>query len=136
MSAIDRFASAVPPTADEGIAVAVDTTARAYDLTTLQLGGYKPDKSNGLAKVAPVNLHAEGGDIYIRFASDNVAAGMIPTAIVAVGGTLAPNAGWCARIPSGSTVPADIIRSKHKFVHIMTSTGTATLRMWAYAASE
>lgn len=127
---VSQNANEVPPRKSAVIALGVDTTARAYDITGLALGGYTPPGSNTAPKWTSVYLQADGGAVYVVFDSTNTVT-LDDTAKIAAGGTMAFANTYGALIPSGASVKVRINRKDDKYLHIKTASGTAVLRMWA-----
>ena len=136
MSVLDQWANAVPPRKGAEVTIAVDSTGRAYNISKLALGGYTPNGENVRSVYCNLQLTADGGDVYIQFDSTNTVT-LDDTAAHAAGTELVVFANtYCAKIPSGATVPVRIDRKIDKYMHIKTSTGTAKLRFHAFSGSE
>lgn len=130
----NQAANVAPPRRGAVLALGVDTTARAYDLQPLNLGGYTPNGANIRAEYAYLTLQAEGGDVYFYFANGAAAVDVDdvdPAAIIAAGGALAYANTYAARLVSDSSLDVRILRSQDKFLVVRATTGTPTLRFWA-----
>jgi hypothetical protein len=124
----EQAADTSPPRKGAVLALTIDSTARAYDLTALDLGGFA--FSVGRRNEVFLTLFADGGDVYYYFASDNTAT-VDDTAVVAAGGTLAYANGYAMKLPSGAAHSVRINRATDKYLQVKTSAGSATLRLFA-----
>lgn len=124
----EQAADTAPPRKGAVLALTVDSTARAYDLTALDFGGFTA--TGGRRNEVFLTLFADGGDVYYYFSSDSSAT-VDDTAVVAAAGTLAYANGYAMKLPSGAAHSVRIIRSLDKYLQVKTSAGSATLRFFA-----
>ena len=124
----DQAADTCPPRRGAVLALTVDATARAYDLTALDLGGYAA--SGGRRNEVFLTLFADGGDVYYQLASVATAS-LDDTAVIAAAGTLAYANTYAMKLPSGAAQSFRINRNVDKYLQVKTSSGTATLRFFA-----
>lgn len=119
-----------PPRKSHIIALAVDATARAYDLSSLEMGGKNFNAGASLRDAIYLTLEAETADIYYYF-DTATSSTLDDTAKVSAGGSLAYATTYAMRIPQNDTRDVRIERSTDKFLVVKTATGTATLRFYA-----
>jgi len=131
------FEECDPPRKGAVLAITVDSTARAYNISKIALGGYTPEAS--LAKRAEVYLwmQAQTNDVFFYFhsATDNAlddtaatSAGSADAAFVAT---------HCAVLEAGeSPVKFRINRSLDKFLIVKAASTSGILRVWAASDSE
>jgi hypothetical protein len=129
-AAEEQAANVQPPRRGAVLAISVDTTARPYDLSSLDLGGITPEADHKRRHETWVTLQADGGDVYYYFSSAT-ASNLDNTAAVAAGGTPAYATTHGAKIKQDDRHEVRIDRSRDVFLIVKTSTGTATLRFWA-----
>ena len=121
----------LPPRRGKVIALTVDTTARAYDLTTINLGDiYRPTATDKLY----ITLSANGGEIHYYF-SDVTASDLSDTAAIAAGGTLAFATTYSGVVEDGARQYERIQRNVDKFIIVKSAAGTPILRIWASSPS-
>lgn len=129
----------VPARRGEIWSQAVDTTARAYQISLMPFGG-KPITNTKQVDHIYLDLHADGGDVYYYFDSasstalDDTASNAVGVAVTAT--TMSGSAAFGARIPSGGTISVRIERSLDHWLTIKTASGTATLRVNASSQAE
>ena len=127
-------ANEIPTRKSAVLALTVDSTARAYDISGLAFGGYTPDGTNSRNHYVNVYIQAETADIYICFDSTSTVT-LDNTAKVAAGGTLAFANTYGAVIIAGTTVKCRILRPVDKYMHVKTASTSGVLRMWASSES-
>lgn len=115
-----------PPRRGAVLAITLDATARAYDLTALDIGGAAP--SVGRRNEVAVVVTAEGADIFLYFAADNTVT--LDTTAIAAGGAVAYSNVHAAKIATGTSLRMRISRDKDKYLHVKGS-GAGTMRIWA-----
>lgn len=131
-----QAANVRPPRRGACIALTVDSTARAYDLTGLTFGGGKPSEDGSGARNVFLTLQAETADVYFHLSSTN-SADINQATVIAAGGTLAFANTSCAVLKYGTDgTPVRLDRGVDKYLVVKTSAGTATLRIWASSDSE
>jgi hypothetical protein len=123
-----------PPRRGAVITLTVDSTARAYDLSVLTLGGGKPSADGSGARNVYLTLQSNA-DLFYHF-SDTNSAVLDDTATLSVGSTLAFANTYGAKLVSGQDVPVRLDRGVDKYIVLKTNSGTATLRFWASSDSE
>lgn len=127
-----QAANILPPRRGAVLAIAVDTTARAYDITTIDLGDvYKAAHGDEVY----LTLQADGAKVYYHFKETTGGTGLDNTAAVAAGGTIAFADTYGAFVGDGERVQERITRNLDKFLVVKTASGTATLRIWASSHS-
>lgn len=124
----DQAFNVVPPRRGAVLALSVDTTARAYDLTGLSFGAAY--NANDAVDSIYLTLQAQSGDVFFYFGTAT-SSDMDNTAVIAAGGTLAFANTYCAWLPQNASVDLRIVKTQDKFLVVKTSTGTATLRFYA-----
>ncbi len=124
--AIEQTANVAPPRRGKVIALAVDATARPYDISALSLAG-----STSLSCI--VALQAQTASVFYYFAPAT-ANDLDPAAVISAGGAIAYANTFGVEIPAGATHEVRIDRTLDLFLVVRTSSATATLRLWA--ASE
>lgn len=129
-NAEEQSANVQPPRRGATLALTVDSTARAYSLTSLALGGFTPDPGNKRRAEVYLTLFADGGDVYYHLADTNT-VNLDDTAVIAAGGTLAFANTYAFKLPSGAAHSFRIDRSQDTYLHVKTSAGSATLRFFA-----
>jgi len=122
-------ANFTPPRRGDTLALAVDATARAYDMGSLSIGGYTPDAGLSRKCEVIVTLQARGARVFFHTSSTN-AASLDDTAAVAAGGTLAYANTYGAWIEDGGQVSLTFDRRKDRYLVVKTASGTATLGIW------
>jgi hypothetical protein len=127
IAAEHQFANVTPPRRGEVLALATDTTVRAYDLRSLTLAGFAPKESHAREHVY-VSITALSGDLYFYFSSTN-STDLDNTAKLAAGSTLAYANTYCDVLKEGNTVQFRINRQKDKYLVVKGSTtGTVIVR--------
>ena len=121
----------VPPRKGQVIAVGVDVTPTAYDITGL---AYDGDPYNPKQPDDPVylTLQAETADVFVQFAQDAVIT-MDMAAYISPGGTLVFSSAYPARIPAGGWIDVRILRGVDKYMHLQGS-ADGICRFWASSA--
>lgn len=122
----EHVADVSPPRRSAVLAITLDATARAYDLTALDIGGFSP--SGGRRNEVFVTIFADGADIFFYFAADNTVT--LDTTAIAAGGAVAYSNVYAAKIATGTSLRMRIARDKDKFLHVKGS-GAGTMRIWA-----
>lgn len=122
-----------PARKGQGVAVTVDTTARAYDLTVLPWNTivYLPSRQVDLF----LDLRNEGTNpIYYYFAPNSTVT-LNEATVVAAGGTLALDATVPNLIPAGQMISVRCSRTEDPFIHVKSTGGTSTLRIFPSSQS-
>lgn len=132
-----QLANVTPPRRGAVLALAVDTTARAYDLKDLVLGGYAPKEDLSRAEYVYVTLQAvgdEGDDVWFVFSTTS-AADLDESTEIAAGNALvfADTFGW--RLAAGTSVRVRISRSEDRFLITKAAANTPTLLLRASSDS-
>jgi hypothetical protein len=133
--ALDQAHDFVPPRRGSVWCVAVDSTARAYDLSTLTLGGFTPPANATRRNHVVLYLQAETNDVYFYFDTATGAA-IDDTAKQAAGAATVVFANtYCAILKAGNPpMSVRIDRSLDKFLQVKTASTGGNLRLWV--ASE
>ena len=130
-----QAANVRPPRHGACLALTVDTTARAYDLTTLALGtALAPDQGVTHSRNVFITMHAETADIYYHF-SDAADTDLNEATVISAGGTLAFNDAYGAVLSTGQDVAMRLNRTVDKYL-VVKAGSSATLRIWASSDSE
>lgn len=122
----EHVADATPPRRSAVLAITLDATARAYDLSALDFGGFAT--SGGRRNQVFITIFADGADIFFYFAADNTVT--LDTTAIAAGGAVAYSNVHAAKIASGQSLRMRISRDADKFLHVKGS-GAGTMRIWA-----
>lgn len=138
MGAQDQFAECMAPRRGAVIALAIDTTARAYDLKDLPLGGYTPREAGRNPVHVTLWMQAETDDVYFYFADGEVGTvattdvdDVSTTAVVAAGAALAFADTYAARlVANNGPLPVRINRAVDRFL-VVRGDAAAILRFWA-----
>lgn len=135
-TAEEQVAACLPPRRGAVWAVTVDSTARAYSLGALALGGSPaPEAAGTRPKHVILYLQAETNDVYFYFdsATGTSLADGTTQAAGAAAVTLAD--AHCAILEAGGPpMLVRIDRSLDKFIQVKAASTSGVLRMWA--ASE
>ncbi len=151
MSAVEQFSECAPPRRGAVLAITVDSTARAYDMKSLALGGHTPTEAQRDPKRVVLWLQAETNDVYFYFASGAVAADQFSnetavattdvddvdnTAAISAGSALSFANGYCALLKAGNgPLPVRINRGLDRFLVVKAASTSGTLRLWASSAA-
>ena len=151
MSAEYQTAEFAPPRRGAVIALAVDSTARAYDMKSLALGGHTPTEAARDPKSVVIWMQAETNDVFFYFASGDVAADpaagtsavattdvddVSDTATITAGNALAFANTYCALLKAGNgPLPIRINRGVDRFLVVKAASTAGVLRFWATAAA-
>jgi hypothetical protein len=128
---LEQSAELRPPRRGEVIALAIDATARAYDMNSLNLGGDSVVVDTDRPRTVVMWFQAETADVYVHFSSSNN-ANLDPATVVSAGSALAfANAHGSVLKYGAQAVGYRINRTQDRYLVVRTSTGTATLRFWA-----
>lgn len=139
MGAEKQIYECMPPRRGAVLALTVDSTARAYDMLTLDLAGYTPRNAQREQSHVVLFMQAETNDVYFYFASGE--AGVVATtdvnnvdntAAIAAGGSLAYANGYAAVLKAGNMpIQIRIDRGLDRFLVVKAASTSGTLRMWA-----
>lgn len=119
----------LPPRRSAIIALAIDSTARAYDMSVLTLAGNTFSSTQKGVRLY-LTMQADGGAVYFQLSSSNSAT-LSDTASITAGSALAFANTYGAKIESGGSVDVRIDRLDDRYLVVKTASGTATLRFWA-----
>ena len=131
----EQAANLFPPRKSQIIALAVDSTARAYDLWTLTFDGKTPG-SGGRQEVF-VQFTAEGTDVFFCFDSGNT-ADLSDATTISAGGALAYAVAYGAKlVKDGLYPPVRLDVTKDRYLHVKAASGTSgTLRFWTCSPGQ
>lgn len=132
-TAVSQDANILPPRVGQVIALAIDATARAYDITVLSFNGEPWHAVPAQQVYLTLRNDSAATNIYYQFGATNTAS-LDPAAAVTAGVALAYANTYGDFIPPGGVVNVRIHRDQDKFLVVRTATGTSTLRF--YASSE
>lgn len=131
----EQVASLTPPRRGQVWAVAVDSTARAYDLSKIALGsGAVAPEAGGAKRRAYVvmYLQAETNDVYFYFDSATGSSLANATTQAATAADVLMDAAHCAVLKAGNPpIRVRIDRTIDKFIQVKAATTAGVLRMWA-----
>jgi hypothetical protein len=144
MGAERQFFECMPPRRGAVIALAVDSTARAYDLVSIALGGYTPFEAQNDGRHVTLWLQAETADVYFYFAPGEVGAvvttdidDVSDTASITAGNAIAFANTYGARlVANNGPLPIRINRAVDRFLVVKAASTAGVLRFWASSASE
>lgn len=117
----------------QGVAVTVDTTARAYDLTVLSWNGqgWKAYADEALY----LDLQNDGANpIYFYFSPTNT-VDLVDSTIQAAGSTLALVNAVPKILRAAQDAPVELERDIDKFLIVKSTTGTTVLRIFPSSKS-
>lgn len=139
MGAEHQYAEIAPPRRGAVLAIEVDSTARAYDMVSLALGGFTPQKAQREQSHVVLWMQAETNDVYFYFAEGEVGTvattdvdDIDNTAKVAAGGSLAFANTYAAVIKAGNApIRVRIDRGVDRFLVLKAASTSGLLRVWA-----
>lgn len=132
----EQASSLTPPRRGAVWALTVDSTARAYDLRTVALGGYTPEASLAKRSHVVLYLQAETNDVYFYFDTATGSSLLDTTKQAATAATLAFNDAHCAILKAGTSMAFRIDRTIDKFLQVKAASTSGVLRMWAVSESR
>lgn len=143
MGAEQQFAECMAPRRGAVIALEVDSTARAYDLKSLALGGHTPGESARNPVHVMLWMQAETNDVFFYFADGEVGTvattdvdDVSDTAKVSAGGALAFANTYAALLKAGNgPLPVRIDRAQDRFLVVKAASTAGVLRFWASSAA-
>jgi len=121
-----------PPRRGNILALTVDSTARAYDLTAVSL----PDKyvSNECDYVW-LALAADSVNVFFYFDSAT-GSSLSDTSAISAGSALAFNDAYAAILPAGQTYLFRIKRTTDKFLQVKAASTSGILRVWVSSSTS
>lgn len=127
-----------PPRKGTVLTIAVDSTARAYDLSALDIGndGTAPISPGDRPRSVMLFMTADTNDVYFYF--DSVSSAVLDnTAVVAAGGSPVYSTAFCALLKAAN-LPTyfRINRQTDRFLVVKTATAAGNLRIWAASADS
>lgn len=132
----ERQASNVrPPRHGNSLALTVDSTARAYDLTGLVLGGEAVDGVASQHRNVFLTLRAVTSDIYFHF-SDAADTDLEEATVISAGAALAFSDDAGGLVPAGQEVAVRIDRAKDKYLVVKVASTSGTLMMWSSSDAD
>lgn len=139
MGAEHQYAESAPPRRGAVIALEVDSTARAYDMIALDLGGFTPKESQNEQSHVVLYMQAETNDVYFYFAAGAVGTGATTdvddvdnTAKVAAGAALTYANTYAAILEAGGPpIRIRIDRGQDRFLVVKAASTAGVLRFWA-----
>lgn len=123
----EQAANFTPPRKSNCYAITLDTTARAYDISTLAANGIVPDEDRRFEVY--ITVQAETADLYVYFHTATDSALDRTAAVAAGSATAAYVATHCAYIPAGQERSYRIDRSIDKFL-IVQGSAAGKCRVW------
>lgn len=133
----DQWAQSMPPRRGLVVALAVDSTARPYNLSTLAIGSPNAPQGSGKRReVVGLWMQAETNDVYFHFDSAT-SSGLADTAKIAAGGTMAYADTYGAVLKAGNPpILFRIDRAIDVFLIVKAASTAGVLRMWAASDAE
>ncbi len=132
-----QFADIAPPRRGAVWAVAVDSSARAYDMTALPLAGVTPEAAASRPQHVFLYLQAETNDVYFYFDSVTGSALADTTTQSASAAAVTMAAAHAAVLKAGNPpLRVRINRNVDKFIQVKAASTAGVLRMWASSGSE
>jgi hypothetical protein len=139
MGAQDQIAECMAPRRGAVIALEVDSTARAYDLKALALGGHTPTEAGTNPVHVMLFMQAETNDVYFYFADGEVGSvattdvdDIDNTAKVSAGSALAFANTYAPVLKAGNgPLPVRINRAVDRFLVVKAASTAGVLRFWA-----
>jgi len=135
-TAEEQNSALLPPRRGAVWSVVVDSTARAYSLGAMALGGSPaPEAAGTRAQHIDLYLQAETNDVFFFFDSA-VGTGLSDTAKqTATAAAAAFDDTYCAILKAGNApIKVRIDRSLDKFIQVKAASTSGVLRMWACSA--
>jgi hypothetical protein len=130
----EQTARILPPRKSHIFAITTDTTARAYDISGLELGNYTPEADLKRRNEVMLTVQAEGADLYLYFHTATDTAMDKTAAVAASAATAAYVATHCAYIPVGNERTYTIDRSIDKFI-VVQGSAAGKARIFATSAA-
>jgi hypothetical protein len=131
----EQIASLTPPRRGAVWAVSVDSTARAYDLSTSILGAgatVAPEAAGKRRQYVVLYLQADTNDVYFYFDTATGTSLSDTAKQAASAASLAFSDTYCAVLKAGSPpIQIRIDRSIDKFIQVKAVSTAGVLRMWA-----
>lgn len=126
-----QAASSTPPRRGAVLAIDVDSTARAYDITALDLGGYTPEADHERRNEVVLYLQADTNNVFFYFHSATT-SDLSDTAKVTAGAA-ATFANTYAAVLKTSDPPLKlrINRNLDRFLVVKAASTAGVLRVWA-----
>ena len=135
--AVEQAHDLVPPRRGAVWAVTVDSTARAYNIGALALGGYTPEGSGAKRNHVCLALQAETADIYFYFDSATGSGLSDTTAQAAGAGTAVPADAHSIILKAGNPpIMLNIQRNLDKFIQVKTASSSGILRLWVVSEAR
>ncbi len=126
-----------PPRRGSVWVVTVDSTARAYDLSKVALGGFTPEATQKKRAEVYLWLQAETNDVYFYFSSATASDLSDTAAQAATSADLAFANTYGAILEAGNPpLKLRINRALDKFLILKAASTSGVLRMWAASDSE
>lgn len=126
----------IPPRRGLVLAVAIDSTARPYNLGALAFAGYTPSADSVTPAEVMLTMQADGCDVFYYFHSAT-ASDLDNTAAVSAGGSPAYATTYAAKVEDGDAAHVMVNRAIDKFLVVKSASGASgTLRIWASSQSS
>ncbi len=135
--ALDQAYDFVPPRRGTVWCVAVDATARAYDLSTLALGAFTPAASSQRRNHVVLALQAELNDVFFYFDTATGSSLSDTAKQAATAAAVAFADTYCIILKAGNPpIQLRIDRSLDKFIQVKTASTGGNLRMWVVSEAR
>ena len=128
-----------PPRRGLILAVTVDSTARAYDLSALDLGndGQPPVTPGDRPRFVDLFMSADTNDVYFQFAPDTSVVSLDNAGTVAAGGSPVVTNAMGALLKAASLpIYFRINRQTDRYIIVKAASTAGTLRIWAASADS
>ncbi len=126
----------LPPRKNAIWSVNVDSTARAYDISKLAIGGYTPEAAGKRSNQVVLYLHADTVDVFFYFHTATDSALSDTATQTAATADAAFAATYAAVVKAGTSEVFRIDRAIDKFLILKAASTAGILRMWAYSEAR
>jgi hypothetical protein len=134
----------MPPRRGQCLAIEVDSTARAYDLSTIAFGGVTPNEAAKEPQEVVLYLQAQTNDVFFYFADGEVGVTATTdvddidnTAKITAGSAIAFANTYAAQLDATTKAPMKIRinRAQDRFLVVKAASTAGVLRIWVGSAS-
>lgn len=133
--AVYQEADIQPARRGEGMAITVDTTGRAYSLQLLVINGNQ--FQGQYQEHVYLDLQNDGANpIYYYFDQQGTTVDIAPATVQAAGSVLVASSVVPKVLRANQDAPVRINRALDKFLHLISTGGSSTLRIFPSSASS
>ncbi len=132
----EQLAGNTPPRKGSVWAVAVDATARAYNISKAAFGGYTPEGANTIRQHVVLYMQAQTNDVFFYFHTATDTALSDTDTQTATAADLAFGTTHCGVIKAGSVEVFRIDRTVDKFLVVKAASTAGVLRLWSFSESR